>query len=374
MMIIIRLTLILYLIIIVLSKKLDYYKILGMNKHASKRDIKRAFRQCSIKYHPDKNPDNKEAHDKFIECNEAYEILSDEETRNIYDRQGHRGLEQYKKRKAAGGGRGSPFNMFFNQGGNNDDDGDARGHDIEAEIWLSLSDIYNGKIFETSTFKQITCPHCFGSGAESDEYIHKCRKCNGNGVILEKRQIGIGFIQQIQKECPRCGGQGNIIKKLCHVCNGKGTSQGTHSMFIEIQRGTPNNEKILLDNEADESRDKKGGHITFIVKTFNNENNKWKRDNENINNLHYYAKISLLQSLVGFTFNITHLDGHIVEISKINKITKPNSKKIIKGQGMPIFQTYPTKFGDLIVHFEVIFPKSLTKTQKNGIKSLKLSD
>jgi len=248
---------------------------------------------------------------------------------------------------------------------------------------LHLDEIYNGHIYDLSIFRQVLCPHCFGSGAESEDDIIECRKCGGTGTILERRQIGIGFVQQIQKTCPKCNGAGKIIKRECHVCGGRGVHEGSHTFWVEIQRGTPNGYKLMLENEGDETKDAKGGHIVFNIKTFNNIDKRttgFQRDTDNIDDLHYFMKINLMQSLVGYNINITHLDGHIVNINNLpddgiqsnqnSQITKPLSIKTIQGEGMPIVGTFPLKFGNLHVHFEVIFPQTLTEAQRQGIKNL----
>ena len=188
------------------------------------------------------------------------------------------------------------------------------------------------------------------------------------------------FVQQIQKTCPKCGGAGKIVKKECHVCGGRGVHEGSHTYWVEIQRGTPDGYKLMLENEGDETSDAKGGHVVFHIRTFKNDaKSGFVRDEENINDLHYWMKINLVQALVGYDINITHLDGHTVNINNLpseldsgenSQITKPLSVKTIKGEGMPIVGTFPTKFGDLHVHFEVVFPEKLTKEQEQGIDQL----
>eukprot|EP00484_Ammonia_sp_Unknown_P022539 CAMPEP_0197048182 /NCGR_PEP_ID=MMETSP1384-20130603/23581_1 /TAXON_ID=29189 /ORGANISM="Ammonia sp." /LENGTH=398 /DNA_ID=CAMNT_0042480275 /DNA_START=248 /DNA_END=1444 /DNA_ORIENTATION=- len=362
----------------------DYYNLLGISRQSSQREIKKAFRRLATQYHPDKNPGDEEAHQKFVEINRAYEVLSDEDKRRVYNQYGEEGVKEHEKNQAAKSGRrggGGIFDMFFNQGQGGDDDAeDKRGEDIEADIWLHLDEIYKGHIYDLSIFRQVLCPHCFGSGADSDDAIYECRKCGGSGSIMERRQIGIGFVQQIQKTCPKCNGQGKIVKQECRVCGGRGVHEGSHTYWVEIQRGTPDGYKLLLENEGDERADSKGGHVSFHVRTFKNMDRRttgFQRDEENINDLHYFVKINLLQALVGYNINITHLDGHVVNIENLAKreeddshVTKPLSIRTIEGEGMPIVGTFPTKFGDLHVHFEVVFPETLTQEQKIGIERL----
>ena len=390
----------------------DYYKILDVSRSASQRDIKRAYRKYSLEYHPDRNPDNEEAHAKFLEINRAYEVLSDEEKRRIYDRYGEEGLSEHERNSAANsarnarGGGFDPFAHFFgfggNRGGGDHGDEEPRGPDFDTDIYLSLSDIYNGRMYDMSAYRQTICTHCFGNGAYSDEHFKNCNKCGGSGTVLERRQVGIGFVQQIQKTCDKCGGKGSIISKKCPVCHGSGVHEGSHSNFIEIAKGAPNDYVLTLENEGDEQGDGKiGGHIRFHIKLFNGGteymihdknddelkdknirdgkfvrgnndllDNKGKGTNEN--DLHYYLKISLKEALLGYNFNIAHMDGHLISMIKndVNVPTKPNEIIKVSNEGMPIMSTYPLKHGNLFVHFEIVFPKSLTQKQKNEISKL----
>merc|ERR1712154_123977 len=152
-------------------------------------------------------------------------------------------------------------------------------------------------------------------------------------------------------------------------------------MGVEIQRGTPKGHRIFLENEGDEGRDRKGGHIVFNVQTFDNTDKRrtgFVRDDDNVNDLHYFVKVNLLQALVGYDVNITHLDGHIVNVNNLpndigstqkSKVTAPQSVIREEGEGMPIMETFPTQFGDLYIHFEVVLPSTLSKKQQNGIDS-----
>eukprot|EP00485_Elphidium_margaritaceum_P010020 CAMPEP_0202691032 /NCGR_PEP_ID=MMETSP1385-20130828/5859_1 /ASSEMBLY_ACC=CAM_ASM_000861 /TAXON_ID=933848 /ORGANISM="Elphidium margaritaceum" /LENGTH=386 /DNA_ID=CAMNT_0049346373 /DNA_START=87 /DNA_END=1247 /DNA_ORIENTATION=+ len=364
----------------------DYYELLGLHRGSSSaKEIKKAFRRFATKYHPDKNPGDEDAHEKFVAINRAYEVLSDDDKRRVYNQYGEEGVKDYEKNQAAKQGRrggGGIFDMFFNQGhGAHDDNEEKRGEDIEADIWLHLSELYNGHIYDLSILRQTLCPHCFGNGADHEDDISECRKCGGSGTIMERRQIGIGFVQQIQKTCPKCNGQGKIVQKECRVCGGRGVHEGSHTYWVELQRGTPDGHHIVLENEGDEGSDSKGGHIVFNVRTFKNADRQrsgFVRDEENIHDLHYFAKVNLLQALVGYDMNITHLDGHIVQLANMpneqtneaSQVTPPLSIRTIEGEGMPIMGTFPTKFGDLHVHFEIVFPQSLTEQQKNGIDQL----
>lgn len=360
-----------------IAKDPDFYKILDVSKHADARAIKKAFRKGATKYHPDKNAGDQDAHDKFVEINRAYSVLSDEDSRRAYDRYGHEGLEQHEKqetaRKSRGSRGGGMFGNFFGQSQADENPEDMRGEDITADLWLHLHEVYNGIIYDLSIFRQTLCPHCFGSGADSDEHIKSCPKCGGSGTTTERRQIGVGFYQQVQTTCDKCGGSGKIVKKQCRVCGGSGVHEGSHTYWVEIQRGTPDGYQLFMENEGDETRDAKGGHLTWNIKTFKNTDRRttgFERDADNADVLHYYLQINLLQALLGYDVNITHMDGHTVNVREEDRVTKPLSVRTIVDEGMPVFGSYPTRFGVLHVHFEVVLPNELSEQQRLGIDRL----
>ncbi|ETO31633.1 chaperone regulator [Reticulomyxa filosa] len=353
----------------------ELYDVLEVSPHASQNDITKSFRKLSLKYHPDRNPDDETAHQKFVEINHAYEILGDDEKRSIYDQYGEEGVQKHERQQSGGSAQGfNPFADFFGfQNNNPKQDEEAKGPDVRGEIFMNLKDLYEGRVYELSVHRQTLCNHCFGTGANSDKDIVTCPKCSGQGVFLERRQMGIGFIQQIQRTCPKCNGQGKIIKGTCHVCHGKGVQQGMHSLLVDVQAGTPNGFQIELDHSSDEFPDRTAGHIILTVSTVEDAvaNKNFTRDTTKFEDLHINVKINLLQALVGYEIDIEHLDGHLVHI-KESTVTKPNSVKIIKNEGMPIPNSFPKRSGDLHVHFQVDFPKSLTKKQTQVLEELQL--
>ncbi|KAG9900145.1 DnaJ protein-like protein, partial [Aureobasidium melanogenum] len=184
----------------------DYYKLLGIDKNASERELKKAYRTLSKKYHPDKNPGDETVQKKFVEIAEAYEALSEPETRKIYDQYGHEGLKQHKE----GGHRqgGNPFDLFsrfFGGGGHfGHAPGQRRGPNMEVRVSVPLRDFYNGAEHEIALEKQAICSACEGSGSE-DGKTDTCGKCKGHGMIIQKAQLAPGIFQQMQMQCDQCG-------------------------------------------------------------------------------------------------------------------------------------------------------------------------
>lgn len=322
----------------------------------------------TTQYHPDKNPGDKEAEDKFVKVANAYEVLSDKEKRRTYDRYGEEGLK-----KEGGGHRGGdPFDMFqgfggfgdfFGGGGGRHHQEERRGPDAHIELPVSLRDIYLGKEIPVAYRGQNLCHHCHGSGAASEEDVVTCNKCKGRGVIMETRQVGPGFIQQMQRECPKCHGAGKKIKKKCPVCHGDKVHTGEKVLNIVLERGVPDGHEIVFENEGDEHPDHLAGHVVFHVRA--QPHPVFRREK---NDLHMDLHISLKDSLVGFTTHVEHLDGHQVEITR-KSVTKPFYVLRITGEGMPHHE-YSSERGNLFVKFIIDFPKKLSEEQKTGFASI----
>lgn len=341
----------------------DYYEVLGVNRDATQRQIKKAYRELAPKYHPDKNPGDKEAEAKFVELSNAYEVLSDEAKRRTYDQYGEEGLK-------GGGGQqySNPFDIFFNTGGwhtNSHQHGNQmkQGAGVTIPLDVTLEDIYLGKTLRVAHKKQVLCPKCRGTGAKNPNDVQKCSACGGRGVRIVTQQLGPGFVQQTQATCDKCGGKGQTIKSKCPRCAGKKVDRGEETLNVVIERGMPDGHKIVFEQQSDEAPDTQPGDVAFVLNRIEHPN--FRRDG---NNLHYKASITLLQSLVGFQLTIPHLDGHNVEISR-NEITTPGFVLTVSGEGMP-FHNFPSQAGDLFVEFSIIFPNQLTKEQKEGFKKV----
>ncbi|KIN06387.1 hypothetical protein OIDMADRAFT_190535 [Oidiodendron maius Zn] len=356
----------------------DFYKLLGIDKQASDREIKRAYRTLSKKYHPDKNPNDSTAQQKFVEIAEAYEALSDSESRKIYDRYGYEGLKQ-RQQGGGGGQHHDPFDLFsrfFGGGGHfGHQPGQRRGPDMEVRIGVPLKDFYNGHSTEFQLEKQQICEDCEGSGS-ADGQVDTCSACGGHGIQVKKHMLAPGIFQQVQVQCETCGGQGKTIKHKCPVCNGSRVVRKTNTFPLVIEKGAPKGQKINYENDGDESPDWVAGdiHVTLVEKTPDlEEDNEMKVDGTFFrrkgNELYWKELLSLREAWMGdWTRNLTHLDGHIVQLSrKRGEIVQPGQVERITGEGMPKWHEdgdsvyHKTEFGDLIVEYMIVLPDQMEK-------------
>eukprot|EP00250_Pteridium_aquilinum_P009140 c18467_g1_i1 orf=397-1437(-) len=315
----------------------SYYDILQVPKSASDDQIKKSFRKLALKFHPDKNPGNEEATKRFAEINNAYEVLIDREKRNIYDQYGEEGLKQNNARGGGGGGGFAQdiFRQFFGggMGGDEEEDKTPKGDDVVVEIFASLEDLYSGNTMKIWREKNVLKP---APGK---------RDCNCKNEVFHK-QIGPGMFQQFtQQVCEKCS-------------NVKFEREGYH-VTLDIEKGTPDGHEVVFYEDGEPVIDGDPGDLKF--KIFTQKHNRFKREG---NHLHMTITISLLDALVGFEKDITHLDGHKVSIGT-KGVTKPKSVRRFRGEGMPAFESI--KKGDLVVTFEVAFPESLSEKQKAAI-------
>jgi len=340
----------------------DFYAILGVGRDASTRAIKKAYRELSLKYHPDKNPEFK---DKYIDIQNAYETLSNEDKKKLYDQGGEEALSRGGQQQG-----GSPFDFFFNNmfgggghshghGGNN---AKAKGATITIPLELSLSDIYNGKTITVGYKKQVLCPKCHGSGAKNADDVTTCNECKGSGIKIVTQQLGPGFVTQSQRTCDKCNGKGKTVKSVCPFCKGTKVSTDDDFFVVTVQEGMPNGHSITFENQADENPDETPGDVVFKIETLPHAT--FERDNDHLKTS---MSITLLEALVGFSKNLTQLDGRQVLVSK-SDITKPGDVLKIEHEGMPIYNS--AEAGDLFVKFSFIMPKTLTQEQKDSLRSL----
>lgn len=341
----------------------DFYKVLGVKKTASERDIKKAYLKLSKQYHPDKNPGDDTANKKFIEISEAYQVLSDAEKRRVYDQHGHEGLKQ----QGQGGHHMDPFDLFsqfgFGGGMRQQQQEEQRAPDVTMELHVTLEDLYKGKTLEVGIRNQMLCPKCRGTGARSEDDVHKCHSCQGRGVKTVVQQLAPGFVQQMQTTCDVCGGKGKIVKSKCPICKGEKLVTGQRVLDATVEPGMADGATIEFENAGDEHPDHAAGHIIFKVVT--QPHSLFVRDG---NNLRMTMHISLREALVGFSKYITHLDGRQVEIKQTG-VTKPGHVQRVVGEGMPHHGT-PSRKGDLLVTYVVDFPAKLTPQQAQGFAEI----
>lgn len=335
------------------------YETLGVAPDASDAEIKKAYRRLALKYHPDKNPGDHSAEEKFKELGSAFEVLSNKEKRELYDRFGEEGLQQ------GGGGGGAHmdasdlFSSFFGFGGPRRPRGPPRGEDVLHQLSVKLEDLYKGKSTKLQLTKNVVCAKCSGNGTKSGSAPPKCAACKGQGIRLVVRQLGPGMIQQMQARCDECRGTGEkaAAGDKCTVCGGAKTVEEKKQLDVHIEAGMKHGERIVFRGEADQSPGVVPGDI--VLELHQQEHAKFKREG---NNLVYQHKINLFEALCGFEFVLTHLDGRKLLIkSPQGSVVKPEQTKMIVGEGFPTHKR-PFDKGNLYIKFSVVFPEDGTVT------------
>lgn len=337
-------------------KETKFYDLLEVNATANDGEIKTAYRKLAMKYHPDKNPN---AGDKFKDISHAYEVLSNSDKREVYDRYGEAGLNGDA---GMGGGMSAEdiFSQFFGGsmfggfGGGSSSRRSAprRTEDMVFQLNVSLEDMYKGKTSKISVQHRILCAKCDGKGGK-DGAVKTCPGCNGSGVKVTVRQLG-PMIQQMQSPCNECHGEGEIIreKDRCKTCEGQKVVAEKKIIDVNIEKGTPHGHKITFPGEADQAPGVQAGDLIVVIGE--KEHPVFQR---NGNDLLCKQSIELLTALAGGTIAIKHLDDRLLVVDiPSGQVIKPNSTKVIRGEGMPQFKKNFVR-GDLFVQFDIIFPE-----------------
>jgi len=339
----------------------DLYDVLGVAHSADASTIKRAFRKLSIKYHPDKNAGDKNSESAYVEITSAYEVLSNKQKRNVYDRYGHEGLKNNAGSGSGSGGGMDPFgdeedggffdNFFGTGGGRHQRQQEARSPDMVIPLTVSLEAMYNGEVVQASRQRQVICSSW--SDCES-----RCMTCGGTGYTVTTRRIGPGFIQQVRSSCLSCGGSGKIVTE-CSTCPHGQFEQAEQVLLIEIVRGAFDGQRVAFEEMADEVPGRVTGSLVFVVDEAPHQT--FRRDGDD---LHVRLPLTLAEALVGVDRSVTQLDGRAVSI-KAAGVTKPLHKQRVAGQGMP--RADGDSAGDLVVEFWVDFPEQLTDAQQEAV-------
>ncbi|TGZ81489.1 DnaJ-domain-containing protein [Ascodesmis nigricans] len=366
----------------------DYYKILDIDKSASEKDIKRAYRKLSKKYHPDKNPDDPSAAEKFREVAEAYSTLSDSTLRNIYDTHGADGVKSHQSGNSPDAHH-DPFDLFsrfFGSSGHfghHHHSGVRVGPAMEVKITLPLRDFYTGAEKDFSIEKTVLCDECHGSGSADGETA-TCMDCGGRGVRLTKHMLAPGIFQQMQSVCGKCGGEGKVIRNPCKVCKGRKTLRKVVDHTLVLERGFPKGGRVTFDGEGDEGPDFEPGDLIVHVDEATpdgkvDEENEdevehgptdgmWFRRKEE--RLYWKEVLSLREALLGgWTRNVTHLDGHVVKLGREEGVTvQPGFVEMVGGEGMPVWEGGETeRRGDLVVEYVVVLPDLMEKGMRKEL-------
>lgn len=342
----------------------DYYAILGVGKDAGDKEIKSAYRQLSKKYHPDKNPGDEDAHHKFIEVGEAYEVLSDSEKRQIYDRHGADALKNGGATGGQGGGFHDPFDMFEKmfgggRGGFGGARGKPKGQTLKVNYELGLKEYYSGVDLAFSLELNDICDSCEGTGS-ADRKLETCPHCKGTGIVVQIIRHGM-MQQRIQQHCPKCQGKGTIIKNPCKKCHGNKVVRKMKEFKAHVEPGFKRNHVVILQGEAEKHPDVEPGDL-YIALSENAQNNLGYRRRGN--HLYRTEVISLKEALQGgWSRDIDFLDQQKhVHISRKSGQTIQNGElEKITGFGMPIFDS-PGKFGDLFIDYKIIVPEKISPT------------
>jgi molecular chaperone DnaJ len=349
----------------------DYYEVLGVARNATPDEIKQAFRKLARKYHPDANPGNPEAEEKFKEINEAYEVLSDPEKRARYDQLGS--ADAYQQ---AGGGAGAGgFQGFdFNFGGFDDlfemflggtpsagrRRGPVAGPDLRADVVLSLEEVLTGVDRSLEVDREETCPRCHGSGAEGQGGVETCRECGGSGQIRQMRDSLFGAFVRVQP-CPRCHGTGKVITRPCRECRGRGRVRRTRTITVHIPPGVDNGTRLRVQGQGGPG-ERGGPPGDLIVFVHVKEHPLFRRDGAD---LITDLKVGLAQAALGAELDLETLDGSHLTV-KVPPGTEPGTVLRFPDQGLP--RLGQAGRGALRVNVTLDVPKKLSSREQELLR------
>jgi molecular chaperone DnaJ len=341
--------------------KRDYYDILGVGRSASEDEIKTSYRRLALQYHPDRNPGNKEAEEKFKEAAEAYEVLRDPQKRNVYDQYGHRGLQGtgfsgFRGFEDIFSSFGDIFEEFFGFGGGRRSRTAARqGVDLRYDLTISFMDAAFGVETEIEIEKLQNCLTCHGTGCEPGTYPEDCHQCGGTGQISRTQ----GFFS-IRTTCPHCRGEGRTIRHLCPECRGTGQVERRDKISVKIPPGVDTGTRLRLTGEG-ESGTRGGPPGDLYVYISVKQHNFFKRNN---NDILCQVPISFIQAALGAYISVPTLTEE--KELHIPKGTQPGELFRFKGEGIPSLNGYGR--GDQIIQVLVKTPTGLTKKQEALLK------
>lgn len=371
-----------------MAEKRDYYEVLGVDKNASAEDIKKAYRKKAIQYHPDKNPGDKEAEEKFKEAAEAYEVLSDPQKRQRYDQYGFAGMggaggfnggqgmnmedifSQFGDLfESWGMGGGGHFSSFF--GGQRGGGGQRvrRGSDLRVRVHVTLEEIATGVNKKIRVKKLVPCQDCHGTGSADGSQGDVCPTCKGTGRIV-RTQRGIFGMMQVQDECPTCHGEGRIIKNKCPKCNGEGVVRAEEVIDIHIPAGVTGGMQIPVHGKGNAAPN--GGVPGDLLVLIEEEEHKdFVREG---NDLVYNLLLDMPTAILGGQVIIPTLQGE-AKIT-ITPGTQPGKVLRMRGKGLPIIDQYARQYGtgDMLINVGVYIPEHLSRDEKKMIEQLKTSE
>lgn len=363
----------------------DYYKLLEVDKTATEDVIKRAYRKMAMKWHPDKNPGNPEADEKFKNISKAYNVLSDPEKRRIYDLGGEEAVQQQANGGGGpgfnpadifadlfGGGMGGGFPGFTGHPAQHQDKSRHASPDKQIRLVITLIEAFKGITKQETLKKKVKCDGCMGSGAKNKDDVQTCPACQGRGMVVQIRQMG-PMITQSMSACQACSGQGKTMKPGCECvkCQGKKYIISQKPMEIIIPAGVMDGARIQFKGESDwEEGFGFMGDVIYIVDI---DYSKHYLKREGVN-LVLNRRINLVDALCGVDFGVRHLDNHIVHIV-YNNVIKPGDSIICENEGYIIPADQRSKFlgksrGDLVIRFDVVFPAAFDEKRKEVLRKV----
>lgn len=346
---------------------MDYYEILGVSKTATADEIKKAYRKAALKYHPDRNPGDKEAEEKFKQAARAYEVLSDANKRAQYDRFGEEGL-----RGMAGGAGGMDLNDIFQHFGSMFEEWGLggmggfgfsrggggsrfRGSDLRLKVSLTLSEIQKGCTKKFKVRKDVTCSHCNGTGCADGSQPSTCPDCGGQGMVIRTRKTFLGMMQT-QEVCPRCHGAGTVIDRPCTHCHGEGVERGEEVVEIELPAGLADGMIMTVPGKGNAGKHQGvSGDIQVLVSE--EPHPELIRDGDD---LVYNLLLTVPQAVLGDSVEVPTVDGKAR--IKIAPGTQPGTALFLRGKGLPRVNSYHT--GDLVVNISVYIPERITDEER----------
>lgn len=354
-----------------LADKRDYYEVLGVDKGAGADEIKKAYRKLAKKYHPDLNPGDKakEAEERFKEASEAYEVLSDDQKRQQYDRFGHAGVDPNFNAGGAGGGFGGfggfedIFDLFgggFGGTSRRNPNAPKQGGDVQVRVELTFEEACFGKEVEVSVRRMEKCPDCGGNGAAKGSNPVKCDSCGGTGQVRTVQNTIFGQMQNV-RPCPKCGGKGKVVTNPCPGCGGKGETYKTRKIKVKIPAGIDSGQRVSVSGQGHAGSN--GGPNGDLLVAVSVKNHKFfTRQNYDIM---CEFPITFVEAALGAEIEVPTIDGMVSY--NIPEGTQSETVFRLKGRGVPKIHGGGTR-GDQYVKVVIETPKGLTKEQKNLLR------
>lgn len=357
--------------------KRDFYEILGVPKNADQDVLKKAYRKVALKYHPDRNPDDKGAEDKFKEAAEAYEVLSDADKRAKYDRYGHAGVNANTGGFSGGAGMtmddifehfgdvfgdsGSPFDAFFGGSRKTGTKG-QRGSNLRIKVGLTLEEIATGITKKIKVKKQLSCDQCGGSGAKDSKSVSTCATCRGSGYV---RQVKSTFLGQMQTtaSCPTCNGNGQTITAVCMKCKGDGRMYAEETIDLEIPKGVAEGMQLSVRGKGNAGKaGGPSGDLIIVIEEIAHE--EFVRDN---NNIIYDLFLNFADAALGTSVLVPTLDGKV----KIKVPPGTQAGKIFRLKGKGINEVQGYNKGDQLINVNIWTPKALNDEERKILERIK---